>query len=136
MKQVKSITVPAQTGRLDEVLAFVGGALRSAGIERQNSISIAVEEIFVNIAHYAYPSGEGGIDVSVCIEQNRLTIEFRDSGTPYDPLAKTDPDTALSADDREIGGLGIFMVKKLMDDVCYRYEDGKNILSIHKDISS
>jgi anti-sigma regulatory factor (Ser/Thr protein kinase) len=131
MKQERSINVPAKVECLYDVLAFI----QDTGIEQQNNINIAVEEIFVNIAHYAYPSGDGDIAVSVCIDQNRLTIEFRDSGTPYDPLAKTDPDTTLSADDREIGGLGIFMVKKLMDDVSYRYEDGKNILTIHKDIS-
>jgi anti-sigma regulatory factor (Ser/Thr protein kinase) len=138
MKQESSITVPAQTGRLDEVLTFAGGAARDAGldIKQLNNVSIAVEEIFVNIAHYAYPSGEGDVTVSVTVSQDRLTIEFRDSGTPYDPLAKTDPDTSLSADEREIGGLGVFMVKKLMDGVSYRYEDGKNILTMFKDISS
>jgi anti-sigma regulatory factor (Ser/Thr protein kinase) len=130
------ITVPAQTGRLEEVLDFAGNAARDMGLaaKQLNNVNIAVEEVFVNISSYAYPSGEGEVAICVSSEPGRLVIEFRDGGTPYDPLDKTDPDTTLSADEREIGGLGILMVKKLMDDVRYRYEDGKNILTLVKNL--
>jgi len=131
---MEQITVPAITDRLDEVFNFIESAMRNAGMDdrQQNNIKIAVEEIFVNIVSYAFPTGEGEVSVSVTAVSDKLSIEFCDSGTPYDPLAKADPDISLSADEREIGGLGIYMVKKMMDDVCYRYEDGKNILIIEK----
>ena len=131
---MEQITVPAKADRLDEVFGLVEGAMQGLGMDtkQQNTVKIAVEEIFVNIASYAYPSGEGEAAVFVSAGPEKLTIEFQDSGTPYDPLAKADPDTSLSADERQIGGLGIFMVKKMMDAVTYRYEDGKNILTIEK----
>ena len=128
------ITVPAQTGRLGEVLDFAGNAARGMGLDAKqlNDVNIAVEEIFVNISSYAYPSGEGEVTVAVSADSGKLVIEFVDSGTPFDPLANADPDTTLSADEREIGGLGIFMVKKLMDNVSYKFDNGKNILTIEK----
>ena len=95
---------------------------------------MAVEEIFVNIAHYAYAPGEGEAEIAALVEGDpaELVVEFRDSGVPYDPLAKPDPDVTLSAEERGIGGLGIYMVKKSMDDVQYRHEGGRNILTIRK----
>ena len=99
-------------------------------------IAVAVEEIFINIAKYAYVPGKGKATVRVEISEDPLTvtITFVDHGIPYDPLAKEDPDLSLSPQEREIGGLGIFMTKKLMDDVCYVYEDGKNILTLKKNL--
>ena len=93
-----------------------------------------MEEIYVNIAHYAYESemGMATIRVEVGGEPLQVKITFIDNGTPYDPLKKADPDTTLSAEARQIGGLGIFMVKKSMDDVKYQYIDGQNILTISK----
>ena len=128
------ITIPAQPDRLYDVLAFVGEAMRGAGIDEtsQNNINIAVEEIFVNIANYAYPDGEGGVTVRLSAGSGQFTARFIDRGTRYDPLAKPDPDTSLPAMERDIGGLGILMVKKLMDQVEYRYEDGMNILTLQK----
>ena len=131
---MEHITIPAHVDRLDDVLGFVENAVRDAEIspKQQNNIMIAVEEIFVNIASYAYPSGDG--DVTICAEggPDSVIVEFQDSGIPYDPLSKSDPDVSLSAEDREIGGLGIYMVKKLMDSVKYRHEDGRNIMMIEK----
>ena len=97
-------------------------------------IAIAVEEIFVNIAHYAYKPETGPATVRVEVEQDppAISITFIDHGVPYDPLAKEDPDITLSAEDRDIGGLGIFMVKKSMDSIEYEYKDGQNILHIRK----
>ena len=102
----------------------------------QMQFSIAVDELFGNIAYYAYPSGSGKATVQVHTreEGRQVIVTFMDEGIPYNPLAKEDPDIALSAEDRPIGGLGIFMVKKSMDDMQYRYEDGKNILSVIKNL--
>ena len=133
MKQ--TITVPACEERLDDVISFVVKAMKETGIESktQSSVKVAVGEIFVNIMSYAYPSGEfGEVTVSATAEADRLVIEFADSGTPYDPLAKADPDTTLPAAERDIGGLGVYMVKKMMDNVSYRYEGNQNILTIEK----
>ena len=103
-------------------------------MKAQMQIDVALEEIFINIANYAYQPGKGPATVRVDVTDNPLTvtITFVDHGIPYDPLAKDDPDVTLPADEREIGGLGIFMVKQSMDDVIYEYRDGHNILTIKK----
>ncbi len=99
---------------------------------------VAVEEIFVNIAHYAYGGKSGEAVINLDIEQNPkcCRVTFQDRGVPYNPLAKADPDITLSAEERQIGGLGIYMVKQSMDHVEYRYEDGCNILTIEKKIEN
>jgi anti-sigma regulatory factor (Ser/Thr protein kinase) len=131
---MEQITLPARIDHLTDVFSFVENAARNAGLndKQLNNLNIAVEEIFVNIARYAYPSGEGGVTVSVSADADKLIIEFKDCGMPYNPLAKPDPDTSSSADEREIGGLGIYMVKQMMDSVKYRHESGKNILTLEK----
>ena len=105
-------------------------------MKAQIQISVAVEEIFVNIANYAYAPEEGPATLRLEVDEEPLvvTVTFIDHGTPYDPLAKEDPDITLSAEDRQIGGLGIFMVKETMDEVIYEYKDGQNILKLKKDI--
>ena len=97
-------------------------------------IGVAVEEIFVNIASYAYApeTGKTKIRVEVSEEPVTVTITFLDHGVPYDPLAKADPNTKLPAEERQIGGLGVFLTKKLMDDVSYEYRGGQNILTLKK----
>ena len=102
----------------------------------QTQLDIAVDELFSNIAHYAYNPETGPATVQVEVTENPLSviITFIDQGVPYDPLAKSDPDTTLSAEDRQIGGLGIYMVKKTMDDISYEYKEGKNILTIKKNL--
>ena len=97
-------------------------------------IEIAVEEIYVNIVHYAYNPeiGKATIRCEVTDNPMQVIIQFMDSGVPFDPLAKEDADITLSAEEREIGGLGIFMVKKSMDEVSYEYKEGKNVLTIRK----
>ena len=132
MKQIK---VKADTAELDNVLSFADAILEELGcsVKAQMQIDIAIEEIFVNIAHYAYPEAEGEAVISVDSgEGSSVTITFEDEGIQYDPLKNEDPDITLSADDRPIGGLGIFMVKKSMDEVSYEYKDGKNRLTIKK----
>lgn len=141
----KRLSLEATIDNLDEVTGFVEGVLEEAGLSMKQimQINLAVEEVYVNIAHYAYgkldpdgnvvpDSGTGPAEIILDTDDSRVLLTFVDEGTPYDPLKKEDPDTTLSAEDREIGGLGIFMVKKLMDDVSYKYEEGKNILTLTK----
>ena len=131
-------TFPASVDKLDEVLALVDAELEKleCPMKTQMQIDVAVEELFVNIAHYAYGPETGAATIRVETEQQpkTVTITLMDRGTPYDPLSKPDPDVTLSAEDRPIGGLGIFMVKKSMDNVAYEYKDGKNVLTIKKRI--
>ena len=127
---------PAADEVLDDVMAFVEEELDKADCPMKISmqITVAVEEIFVNIAHYAYPDGQGGMKLAVSNDDGIVTLCFTDSGIPFDPLAKADPDITLSAEERGIGGLGIYMVKKSMDEVRYERRDGQNIFAISKKI--
>ena len=133
---MKELELEAKVENLSEVLAFVDEQLEAADcpMKIQMQIDIAVEEIFVNIANYAYAPeiGTATVRVEVLGDPPAVGITFIDGGVPYDPLAKDDPDVTLSAEERQIGGLGIFMVKKSMDDVKYTYLDGHNILTIKK----
>ena len=136
MKKLDKLDILAKTENLDTVIDFVNRHLEGTDcpMKIQMQIDIAVEEIFVNIANYAYGSGEGPATVRVQTdaEKQMVDITFIDNGVPYDPLAKEDPDVTLSAAERQIGGLGILMVKKSMDDVIYEYRDGHNILTLKK----
>ena len=137
---MKEITIAATVENIDVVTDFVNEQLESCDcpIKAQMQIDIAIDELFSNIAHYAYnpETGDATVRVEVVEDPMAVVITFIDKGIPYDPLKKADPNTALSAEEREIGGLGIFMVKKSMDEITYRYEGGKNILSIRKKIGS
>ncbi|MBQ1903634.1 MAG: ATP-binding protein [Ruminococcus sp.] len=133
---MEKLDILAKTENLDTVIDFVNEHLDGVEcpMKIQMQIDVAVEEIFVNIANYAYGTGEGPATVRINVDnQNKIVdITFIDNGVPYDPLAKEDPDITLSAQERQIGGLGIFMVKKSMDDVTYEYRDGHNILTLKK----
>ncbi len=133
----KIIQIEAVKGNLPEVLGSVEEYYEEAGcpIKTQMQINIAVEEIFVNIASYAYAPETGSVRIRLQAVKDpaRALITFEDSGVPYDPLAKEDPDVTLSAEERKIGGLGIYMVKQSMDHVRYEYKDGKNILTLEKE---
>ena len=133
---MKKITVDAKIENLQQVQSFIDTELEAAGcsMKAQMQIDIAVEELFVNIANYAYAPGSGSAVIGVDVKDGVAEITFADSGIPYDPLKREDPDVLLSAEDREIGGLGIFMVKKTMDDMFYEYRDGQNLLTIRKKI--
>ena len=135
---MREITIEAKLENLDEVLGFVDGQLEEleCPMKAQMQIDVAVEEIFVNIASYAYAPSIGNAVVRFESSQDptSVTITFIDSGVPYDPVQKDDPDVTLSAEERGIGGLGIYMAKKAMDDMKYVYRDGQNILSISKSI--
>ena len=133
---MKELKIEARTENLPDVLGFVDALLeeRECKMKPQMQIDVAVEEIFVNIAHYAYTEGVGEARIQVDFEGDPLSvvITFIDSGTPYDPLAKEDPDVNKPAAEREIGGLGIFLTKKNMDEVAYEYSGGKNIFTMRK----
>ncbi|MBQ7614327.1 MAG: ATP-binding protein [Butyrivibrio sp.] len=127
--------IMAKVENLPDVLAFIDEKLEMAGcsMKAQMQIDVAVEEIFVNIASYAYEGKEGMAEIFFDIDsEKKVVITFVDGGVPYDPLKKADPDVTLSADERQIGGLGIFMVKKTMDDMIYEYKDEKNRLTLVK----
>ena len=132
------LDIEAAEDNLREVMALVDARLEALGcpFRVQMQIDVAVEEIFVNIAKYAYDSFMGRAKVRLEVEDDpaRIAITFIDQGKPYNPLAKEDPDVTLSAADRPIGGLGIFMVKKSMDSVNYEYKDGCNILTLVKNL--
>ena len=130
---MRELLIEAKTENLDAVLQFVREQLETVDcpMKAQTQIAIAVEEIFVNIAHYAYTPETGGAEIRVTVG-DEVAIEFEDKGKPYNPLARDAPDITSCAEEREIGGLGIFMVKNIMDAVEYRHEDGKNILLIKK----
>ncbi len=131
------IRLEAKLENLNQVLAFVDEHLEAADcpLKAQMQIDVAVEEMFVNIAQYAYAPGVGEAVISLGLEGGFAVITLRDRGVPFDPLAKEDPDVSLPAEERRIGGLGIFMVKKSMDDMRYTYENGQNILTIKKKIA-
>ena len=133
---MSELTVKADIKELDRVLAFVDGALESVNcsMKVQMQIDVAVEEIFVNIASYAYPDGIGEAKIAVYAESDKVMITFEDCGIKYDPLQNEDPDITLSANERPIGGLGVYMVKKTMDSVSYEYKENKNRLTIIKNL--
>ena len=137
---MKELTLAATVENIDVVTDFVNEQLEAleCPMKAQMQIDIAIDEIFSNIAHYAYDPkvGEATVRVEVAEEPLSVIITFIDGGVPYDPLSAGDPDVTLSAEERTIGGLGIFMVKKSMDEITYHYEGGKNILSIRKKIGS
>jgi anti-sigma regulatory factor (Ser/Thr protein kinase) len=136
---MKELTIAAIVENINTVTDFVGEQLEAydCPMKAQIQINIAIDELFSNIAHYAYNPETG--DATVCVEvvedPMAVVITFIDKGVPYDPLKRADPNTTLSAEEREIGGLGIFMVKKTMDDITYEYKDGQNILTIKKNLS-
>ncbi len=133
---MKKIEIEAEVNNLNDVLAFVEESLDEAGASPKVAmqVTLAVEEIFVNIAHYAYSPGKGNATVTVDVDDDagEVVIQFADSGIPYNPLEKEDPDVTLSASERQIGGLGIFMTKKVMDQVLYEHKNGQNILTLKK----
>jgi len=155
----KTFKISADVENLPQVIAFIDSNLEAVGcgMKAQTQIEISVEELFVNIAHYAYSSavkascngtsdvaqaanadnsvseeGNATVTFDFSEETRTVTISLIDSGVPYNPLSKPDPDITLSVEERQIGGLGIFMVKKNMDEVMYDFAAGKNIVTIKK----
>lgn len=135
---MRELTINAATENIPEVTAFVDEQLEALGcpMRAQMQIDIAIDELFSNIAYYAYNPDVGPATVRVEVTQDPMAVvvTFIDHGVPYDPLTREDPNITLSAEERDVGGLGIYMVKQSMDSVTYRYQDGQNILTIKKNL--
>jgi len=123
--------IEATLENIEIVIGFVNARIEDCPPKIKNQIEIAVDEIFSNIARYAYHPAVGNATVRMLVD-SEIIIEFEDSGIAYDPLSAEDPDITLSIEERKIGGLGIFMVKNLMDSVEYRRSGDNNILTIKK----
>lgn len=135
---MEELTVDAVLDSIPVITDFVDSQLEQFGcpMKAQAQIDIAIDELFSNIVHYAYHPEVGPATVRVEVLEDPLSvvITFIDQGVPYDPLSRADPDVTLSAEKREIGGLGIYIVKKNMNEITYEYKDGRNILRIRKEL--
>jgi anti-sigma regulatory factor (Ser/Thr protein kinase) len=132
------LRIEAKVEKLPEAIEFATGTLTDdCPMRERMHIELVTEEIFVNIANYAYsePGGFVTIRRSGGEGPEGLTLTFIDGGVPYDPLQKPDPDLTLPAEERPIGGLGVFLVKKIVDEAGYEYKEGKNILTVRKVIN-
>ena len=136
---MKELTLEAKVANLQQVLDFVDENLKSMRCPMKilMQIDVAVEEIFVNVASYAYTPNTGSVTIRMDLQEKprAVVITFIDSGIPYNPLAKEDPDVSLSAEERSIGGLGIFMVKKTMDKMEYEYTADFHSLQKHRELT-
>lgn len=136
--EIRELTIKATAENIASVTEFVDELLEEleCSVKIQTSIDIAIDELFGNIVHYAYKPNIGDVTIltEVIDEPLAVIITFIDKGIPYNPLTEPDPDITLSADERKVGGLGIYMVKKMMDSISYEHKDGKNILRIQKNI--
>lgn len=134
---MNELTVEATPENIPVITAFVDELLEhyDCPMKAQAQIDIAIDELFGNIVRYAYHPevGSATVQAEVTKEPLAVVITFIDQGKPYDPLAKEDPDVTLSAEEREVGGLGIYIVKQSMSEITYEYKDGRNILKIRKD---
>ncbi len=133
---MKRLSVAARSDQLDAVLRFIERELSDVGCpaKARMRLSLAAEEAFINIARYAYTPEEGDADISLFVSGDPpvATLVFSDGGKPYNPLDRPDPDITRPAGDREIGGLGVYMLKKNVDEAHYRYQGGKNVLTLTK----
>ena len=135
VKLQRSLTLTNNVQDVPRLTEFVDGVCEAVAFDSilNMQLNLAIEEAVVNVMNYAYPQGTKG---EVCIQAKAgtgvLDFVIIDSGTPFDPTASGDVDTTLSAEERQIGGLGIFLVRQIMDTVSYEYKDGKNILTLSK----
>ena len=136
MAKEQVLRIPATPEGMDEVLDFVSSLLDAHGCtpRTRTQLRMAMEEVYVNVAHYAYPSQDGWAEIRGSVDNGVATFRRIDGGTPFDPLAKPDPDVLLSGEERGIGGLGIYMVKSMVDEVEYVYRDGCNQLTLRKQL--
>lgn len=135
----REITVEATIDNLEKVTEFVNEQLEQIGCppKAEMQIDIAIDELFSNISFYAYNPevGMATISIEVIEDPMEVILMFTDNGTPYDPLGTEEPDVTLPAEERKIGGLGIYIVKQSMDEIAYEYTEGKNILKVKKKLN-
>ena len=136
LENVRELDIEAEVAKLPEVMTFLDTWLEEAAcpLKAQMQLDVAIDELFTNVASYAYPGGTGEVTVRFACEDRLVSVTFFDRGIPFNPLDRPDPDVTLPASERKQGGLGIFLVRKTMDAVQYRYESGQNILTIQKHI--
>ena len=130
------LTVPADRSEFPLLQQWLSSIAAELDIQDRikKQLLISCDEVFTNIASYAYPEGSGSVEIAIefVAEKRNLRIIFSDSGIAFDPLAISEPDTGAALSERKIGGLGMFMVKKMMDSIEYFRKDGKNILILTK----
>ena len=133
VKIMESRIFKADKKELDNLFEYSSQLLEILGFNNRDIIMIntALEEVFVNVCQYAY-EGTGTVEVSLSNDRTKVIFVFKDSGKPFNPLLKSDPNITATSEEREVGGLGIFMVKKIMDNVFYEYKDGFNCLTLEK----
>lgn len=130
--------VEADVARLYDVMDFVAGCIgdRDVPARTASQLELVIEEVFVNIASYAYAPGTGTVRVSCAVSDDGvLTLVFEDAGEEFDPLAAPDPDVGAPMEERRVGGLGIYLVKRNVDGISYSRIDGRNVLTIRKSLS-
>jgi sigma-B regulation protein RsbU (phosphoserine phosphatase) len=135
----RTITLPNDVQKVPELAQFVEEVCEEVGLDMATTmqLNLALEEAVVNVMNYAYPSGvTGNIDIDARANDVRLKFTISDSGSPFDPTAKEEVDTTLSAEERSIGGLGIHLIRQIMDSINYEYVDGKNVLTLRKRLNT
>ena len=133
----RSLTLPNDINTIPQLNEFIDTVCEELEIDMAlaMSLNLAMEEAVVNVMDYAYPEGtEGEVDIEAIADETQLHFIISDSGKPFDPTAKEEVDTTLSAEERPIGGLGIHLIRQLMDNISYERKDGKNILRLSKNI--
>ena len=133
------LTLPNDIETIPQLNEFIDTVAEEIGLDMSltMSLNLAIEEAVVNVMEYAYLEGEqGNVDIEVSADDRWLTFIISDNGIPFDPTTQKDADTTLSAEERHIGGLGIFLVRQLMDSINYQRKDGKNILTLSKKMES
>jgi len=132
MKPLSKIKLAAKIENLEVLVKSVTECAREQGVSEKKLpiIELGVEEAFVNICKYAYPHGEGNVEIKCNLDDDRFIIEIIDSGIPFDITSLPDPDITQDISERKIGGLGVFFIKKMADNFRYRHEGNRNILSI------
>ena len=127
-----NLRLPAKLQHLEQLIDFVANCAREQGVAQNKigEIQVAVEEALVNVINYAYKDGEGDVEVTCSLDNEKFIIEIIDSGFPFDFLSLQDPDISLNVSERNIGGLGIYLIKRLMDHVAHKRGDGKNTLTL------
>ena len=133
-KAKDELFIEAKIENVTTVQEFISERIKDCDVSIQNSIGLVIDEIFSNISNYAYNPTAGNALIRIKVRKNDITLEFEDSGKPFNPLERDDPNTLLELDEMDIGGLGIFLVKDTMDSVEYRHEKNKNILTIRKNL--
>ena len=135
--QKRILTLDNDIQQIPQLASFVDAVAEEAGIDFSEAmpLNLALEEAVVNVMQYAYPAGTyGTVTIEALFNKEQLRFIISDAGTPFDPTTKEDVDVSLEVVDREIGGLGIHLIRQIMDDISYEYKDGKNVLTLHKNI--